>query len=1659
MSRLLLIALAWLYASAVFSQSAPGPGQYDWEEFGKRIKKSQEVPALGPELMGDHVSLANGALTFRVTDVSLPGNNTLAVEFSRSYSLFNRRDYPVENTPLGDWELDTPSISAVFNPDWEVGNPLTKNRCTSADKPLVSGFSLSDFWQGPEIRLQGGGGGELLRTRSTTLTPSDGPTYYWVTNDQVHVHCLPSIQNDSSGEGFVAVTPDGTRYRFDWMAQTGEAPLKSLKIELGGSRSWDDMDRRKNYLYATRVEDRFGNYVDYTYTNAWNQPPRLTQISSSDGRTITVNYTNNRISSVSDGVRTWTYAYGMTPGRVLTNAPNQPQRPTLTTVTLPDYSSWTIDFSQFTDAILYYNEAPGGEILRTCRINELPLNYAEQPTGTITHPSGAQGVFVTDIREHGRASVPLNCSNVRLIGGPGGGRLSNHPADDVNLHATAYYAFTLKQKSLSGPATTPATWEYSYTPNKSVHLYPGVTFNYPVCTLGLACADPPCTSESCASASVTTVTGPNGEWVRYRHGNTYGYNEGKLLNIESGTGPGNILRTVVNTYDLSVTDTSTYPAWYGASLRLNNDGFANHFPRPLLSTQTIQQGTSFLRTHQTLDYFARPTTTRRESATGHKTESYTYEDNTSKWVMGQIKTVTCLSASQPGCTGQITAAATYDPVHASQLTYSAFGQVLQTLTYNTSASIASGQRGTVSTIQDGHYHTTTLANWYRGVPQLVTHPDATSQQAVVNSHGWITQVTDELFNSTNYGYDSLGRLTSITWPTGDSTVWTSTSRSFTKSFTAAYGIAAGHWQMTETTGNAVKVTYLNAMWQPVLTREYDSTDPSGTERFIKRSFDGNGRETFASYPGASSNPTDGTWTLYDALGRAIQRSQSSEIGTLLTTTEFLTGSFATRVTNPRGYQTTTYYQTLDEPTLDYPVSLSEPGGVSTYIDRDAYGKPTAITRSGYWNSAWQSATRHFVYDAQQRLCKRVDPESGASILDYDAAGNLAWSARHGTLTSTSDCQRASVPSGSRSWRTYDTRNRLTAVDHPAGTADESYSYHADGALFTASTTDGGVWTYGYNKRRLPTAETLSIDGKTFAIGYAYNSLGQVNTLTYPSGLSVSFNPNALGQPRQVGSYASSATYHPDGSLAGFSYGNGIVHSRTRNTRGLPSRMWDSLWGVSRFDHSYTYDAHGNLTQLTDGVDYSENRFMAYDARDRLIEASAPYLYGEEIFDYDALDNVRRAAIYPLGGGSYLLDYRFVYDANQRLDRINDAIGTLLWDYSHNALGETTWRSGAGNTWSYAWSAAGRMTQGGNESYVYDAHGHRSRATRSGTGSTRYQIHNRSGKLLYVEDSRDDQRIDYLHLGSKLIAQRSRPLYGSTATVTYHHTDHLGSASVETNASGTQTQRTLRTPYGSPYDGTYREGPGFAGHVTDTATNLTYMQQRYYDPVAMRFISVDPVDVSAANGGNFNRYWYANNNSYRFTDPDGRWVEDLVIGVPSMVVGAVSLVENVAAGNIAGAAIDAAGIIADVAAIATPGVPGGAGLAINAGRAADKVADVARIGDNALVVRGGSAAGANSAEGIAKGTGTHPAGVTGFSAESANGTTLCQLCANVAHNQVGVTTAGQVRAAGGDVVATGGVSPTHVTVTGLSPQQANSLLTPTQTNPVPRDQRRQFDQTP
>lgn len=100
--------------------------------------------------------------------------------------------------------------------------------------------------------------------------------------------------------------------------------------------------------------------------------------------------------------------------------------------------------------------------------------------------------------------------------------------------------------------------------------------------------------------------------------------------------------------------------------------------------------------------------------------------------------------------------------------------------------------------------------------------------------------------------------------------------------------------------------------------------------------------------------------------------------------------------------------------------------------------------------------------------------------------------------------------------------------------------------------------------------------------------------------------------------------------------------------------------------------------------------------------------------------------------------------------------------------------------------------------------------------------------------------------------------------------------------------------------------------------------------------------------------------------------------------------------------------------------------------------MARIPDEALVIRGGR----NLPDDIRRGTGTHPSGVTGISVECGLGVSVEDLAAVVPHEQLGCTTVGKIRQAGGDVIRTSGRSPNHATLVGLTPEQISSLLTPT-----------------
>ncbi|WHI49544.1 RHS repeat-associated core domain-containing protein [Microbulbifer sp. MLAF003] len=111
------------------------------------------------------------------------------------------------------------------------------------------------------------------------------------------------------------------------------------------------------------------------------------------------------------------------------------------------------------------------------------------------------------------------------------------------------------------------------------------------------------------------------------------------------------------------------------------------------------------------------------------------------------------------------------------------------------------------------------------------------------------------------------------------------------------------------------------------------------------------------------------------------------------------------------------------------------------------------------------------------------------------------------------------------------------------------------------------------------------------------------------------------------------------------------------------------------------------------------------------------------------------------------------------------------------------------------------------------------------------------------------------------------------TVTYLHTDALGSVVAASDEDGDLLWRKAYMPYGAIHENGQAKNPavGYTGHVQDDDTGLTYMGARYYDPALGRFLQMDPagvLDNVESNPMMFNRYAYANGNPYKFIDPDG-----------------------------------------------------------------------------------------------------------------------------------------------------------------------------------------------
>ncbi len=816
-------------------------------------------------------------------------------------------------------------------------------------------------------------------------------------------------------------------------------------------------------------------------------------------------------------------------------------------------------------------------------------------------------------------------------------------------------------------------------------------------------------------------------------------------------------------------------------------------------------------------------------------------------------------------------------------TWDSNGNLLSETRDGVATSYTRHPEGDVWTITRPRGLVTTYTNYVRGIPQNEAQPEAVNLSRVVSDAGNVTSETNGEGNTTSYQYDGLNRVTRITPPVGNPT-----------------NISYSATVKTATRGTLQQVTTHNGFGQAV------SVNTGGLS--IATSYDSLGRKTFESKIGSA---TVGRNYQYDILNRLTRVTHNADSSYRSFTYSAASGVPRLAVRDERGNITTHAYRAYGDPDTPLVMSITAPvTAANVSIVRNGRGLVTSVTQAG--------VTRQFNYDTRYYLVSTVHPEVGTTVYGRDAAGNMT---------------SKQVGSSGVSTFEYDGRNRLWRVTYPAGDPSQVVNTYWKTDRLRSVTNAVATRNYGYDSNQNLTTETLVVDGLTMAATYNYNANDQMSSIVYPVlGRTASFSPNALGRPTSIATQLGTllnATFWPNGQINNIAFTGGSSVAYGQNTREWLNKITVKTGdNVTRINSTLTFDKSGNLVTVADSVDTTFNRTLAFDAINRLTTANGPW--GTGAFTYSGSGNVLTQVVAGVTKTS-------TYDTQNRL--LTYGGGSVSHDVYGNIIGTPED--------SYTFDNAGNLrsrASGVANGYQYD--GANTRVIARDVNSTTYEFRSAHGLLLAQwtkQPGSYDTLKEHLHLAGKEVAeQRTFFLPGDVqpAALMYLQPDANGSPITATSATGGLVFKENYRPYGSQINalaGGFTKR-AFAGHSQERP-NLIYMGGRYYNPLFARFLSIDPKEADPSDLHSLNRYAYANNNPYRYVDPDGYTPLDLAfLAIDAYRLGSAVLT----GGNVGAAALDvglsALGVVSPV-----PGV----GQGLKALKVADKVVEGARGADRVV----------------------------------------------------------------------------------------------------------------
>ncbi|WP_405188697.1 RHS repeat-associated core domain-containing protein [Streptomyces anulatus] len=579
------------------------------------------------------------------------------------------------------------------------------------------------------------------------------------------------------------------------------------------------------------------------------------------------------------------------------------------------------------------------------------------------------------------------------------------------------------------------------------------------------------------------------------------------------------------------------------------------------------------------------------------------------------------------------------------------------------------------------------------------------------------------------------------------------------------------------------------------------------------------------------------------------------------------------------------------------------------------GKPSVIT--GVDDAKWS-----YTYDLFGREVTATDPDKGSTSTEYTDLDQVALTedARNAKLLYAYDelGRKTGLWQSERSdankladW-TYDTllKGRPDAsTRYVGGAAGKKYKKQvtAYDTLGRATSTDVV----------LPADDPLVASGavtSTLTFGTAYLPDGSVANTKEPGagGLAaeiVSPKYNATGLVTELSgtsTYLLGVTYSAIGQVEQLSLGAGAKNTYVTNKyepgtgRLTRSHVTDQTHPYMLQDLNFARDDAGNVLSILDpttlgGTAEADNQCFAYDAHRRMTEAWTPKsadcaTSGRTTANLDGAAPYWTSYTYNSAGqrstetthtatGDATTNYEYKTPAGQPHPLVKTT-GAKAATYGYDLAGNTTTRPGTQATQTLAWNFEGELASTTEPAagtkpalgtgYLYDADGELLIRRATGDGDTVLYLGTTEVRLTVKGTAKTVTGTRYYSAAGQTLAVRTATS-GTTGTkLSFLAADHHGTSSIATDATTQAVTKRYSTPFGAPRGTKPTSWPDdktFLGKPTDSATGLTHIGARAYDPGVGQFISVDPL-LEIDKHQTLNGYSYAGQSPATNSDPTG-----------------------------------------------------------------------------------------------------------------------------------------------------------------------------------------------